>query len=314
VSIIIPCYNQANYLRKTLDHLKQNNLKSWECIIVDDGSNDNSVDIAEIFCNNDKRFSLIKKSNGGSASARNVGLAHAKGEYIQFLDADDFLAPNKIEIQISYMQRANADVSFVDFSFFVNDEDIQIDKFEGNYDYFYADYFWKKMLISWGISFTIPIHAFLYRSSFIREYSLLFDQSLRVREDWGFHVKVAECKANILHLYWISAFYRQGSSIKTYNWVNTSIGNYRFIVNQLAKMKSIKGRFYLLFRLSEENWQTLFRIGKYKFKHITIFTGDICRYFTGTDFCYFLAGILLLPISIFPIVKRILKYYVVQRR
>lgn len=96
-SIIIPCYNQAHFLADCLDSLLQQTYMNWEAIVVNDGSLDNTNEVALIFVAKDSRIKLVEKQNGGLSSARNYGMQYAVGERFIFLDADDFLYPNCIE-------------------------------------------------------------------------------------------------------------------------------------------------------------------------------------------------------------------------
>ena len=91
VSIIVPCYNQAHFLNESLDSVINQSYPNWECIIVNDGSPDNTEEIAKKWCKNDKRFQYLEKENGGLSSARNAGIKISKGEFILPLDADDIL-------------------------------------------------------------------------------------------------------------------------------------------------------------------------------------------------------------------------------
>ena len=77
VSVIIPCYNQALFLPKAIASLQAQTLEDWECIIVDDGSTDNTAEVASNLALQDSRIRLLQKINGGSASARDLGLKHA---------------------------------------------------------------------------------------------------------------------------------------------------------------------------------------------------------------------------------------------
>lgn len=97
VSVIIPVYNTSKYITKNLDSLISQTLDDMEFIYVDDGSSDNSADIIKSYMKKDKRIKLFLKENGGVASARNYGLIQAKGEYITFLDSDDYVASNMYE-------------------------------------------------------------------------------------------------------------------------------------------------------------------------------------------------------------------------
>lgn len=91
VSIIIPSYNQGEYLDEALQSVFDQNYQYWECIIVNDGSTDDTEDVALDWCSRDSRFKYLKKDNGGLSSARNKGIGIAVGNYILPLDADDYL-------------------------------------------------------------------------------------------------------------------------------------------------------------------------------------------------------------------------------
>ena len=91
VSIIVPCYNQAQFLNDSLQSVLNQTYKNWECIIVNDGSPDNTEEEAKKWCIRDNRFKYLHKQNGGLSSARNAGIKLSKGEFILPLDADDIL-------------------------------------------------------------------------------------------------------------------------------------------------------------------------------------------------------------------------------
>lgn len=94
VSIIVPCYKQAHFLNESLQSVLDQTYVDWECIIVNDGSPDNTESIAQQWCNKDNRFSYLHKENGGLPGARNTGIANSKGEFIVCLDSDDILYPD----------------------------------------------------------------------------------------------------------------------------------------------------------------------------------------------------------------------------
>ncbi len=98
ISIIIPIYNTEKYLVRCLDSIKAQNFTDWECILVNDGSTDNSEALCERYADEDSRFRLINKINGGVSSARNAGLDVAKGTWIAFVDSDDFVDPDYLTI------------------------------------------------------------------------------------------------------------------------------------------------------------------------------------------------------------------------
>lgn len=98
ISIIIPVYNVKPYLRQCLDSILVQNEESWEAIVVDDGSTDGSSEICDEYANKDSRFRVFHKENGGVSSARNIGLDQAQGEWIWFVDADDWITSESIAI------------------------------------------------------------------------------------------------------------------------------------------------------------------------------------------------------------------------
>lgn len=100
VSVVIPVYNGEKYLGEAIRSVIEQTLRPNEVIVVDDGSTDNSAQIAESFVPHVK---LIKKGNNGAASARNAGIMKSKGFYLAFLDADDLWLPNKLEIQMDFL-------------------------------------------------------------------------------------------------------------------------------------------------------------------------------------------------------------------
>lgn len=103
ISVVIPLYNKAQSIRKTLDSVLAQTYKDFEIVVVDDGSTDGSANVAEAMLNECKvygvecRGKVIRKANGGVSSARNIGIMEAKGEYIAFLDGDDLWHPEYLE-------------------------------------------------------------------------------------------------------------------------------------------------------------------------------------------------------------------------
>ncbi len=110
ISIIIPMYNVEKYLRRCLDSVLHQTFTDWQAICVDDGSPDNSGKIAEEYASRDKRFVVVHKENGGLSDARNAGLPKATGEYIMYLDSDDFIHPQTMEIAYNLAQKNKSDI------------------------------------------------------------------------------------------------------------------------------------------------------------------------------------------------------------
>lgn len=98
ISVVVPCYNQAQYLDECLQSVLNQTYQDWECIIVNDGSPDNTEDVAKSWAEKDTRFIYLSKENGGLSSARNAGIEIAKGEWILPLDADDKIGERYLEL------------------------------------------------------------------------------------------------------------------------------------------------------------------------------------------------------------------------
>ncbi len=110
ISVIIPVYNVEKYISQCLDSVCNQTNKDLEIILVDDGSTDASGRICDEYACHDKRIQVIHQKNSGAAAAKNVGLQVASGEYLSFVDSDDFLEPNAYRYMIQIMQTQNADV------------------------------------------------------------------------------------------------------------------------------------------------------------------------------------------------------------
>ncbi len=110
VSVIVPVYNVERYIRNCLDSLLNQSFRNWEAILVDDGSPDRSGDICEEYAARDFRFKVVHKENGGLSSARNAGLPLASGDYIFFLDSDDFLHPETLDKLVTIAINTDADI------------------------------------------------------------------------------------------------------------------------------------------------------------------------------------------------------------
>ncbi|WP_190284763.1 glycosyltransferase [Bacillus sp. S3] len=110
VSIIVPIYNVENYLSRCIDSLLNQTYKKVEVILINDGSIDNSGTICDKYAFEDSRIKVIHRENGGLSEARNTGILNATGDYILFVDSDDYIEPNSIEVLISHAIKYDLDV------------------------------------------------------------------------------------------------------------------------------------------------------------------------------------------------------------
>jgi glycosyltransferase involved in cell wall biosynthesis len=174
VSIVIPCFNEEEFLSEAIDSALAQAYPNIETIVVDDGSTDRSVEIAQRYGD---RVQIRRKANGGLSSARNCGIDAAKGEYVTFLDADDRLHPDFVA-KTAAMLEADPTIGFV---------------------YTQMEYFGRESKISTWPEYSI---AELVRGNFVSATSLIraslfrevrFDERLRTGwEDWDFFLSLAE--------------------------------------------------------------------------------------------------------------------------
>lgn len=111
VSIIVPIYNSENFLNFCIDSLLSQTYKNFEILLIDDGSKDKSLEICKKYSQTDFRIKVFHKENGGVASARNYGLNHSSGEYILFVDSDDYIDSSMIEILVNMIENNKSDFS-----------------------------------------------------------------------------------------------------------------------------------------------------------------------------------------------------------
>ena len=126
ISLIIPVYNVEKYLRKALESVQNQTFKDFEAIIINDGSTDNSLNIILEFCEKNKNFVLINQENSGPAVARNTALNVSKGEYIAFMDSDDYIEPNFLECLYEAAKKNEADMVCCNFNVYYPEKDISV--------------------------------------------------------------------------------------------------------------------------------------------------------------------------------------------
>ena len=297
VSVIVPCYNQARYLPRAIASLQAQTLEDWECIIVDDGSTDNTSEVAANMALRDTRIRLIQKINGGSASARDAGIQAAQGGFIQFFDADDMLFPEKLERQTAIMEQENLDISYTAFCFeYSNGERTKAKSVPLSL---------RRILVHWGMEASVPIHAFLYRTEFILGNELTFKGECRYREDWRWHIVCfnAQPKQALLPDL-CGAVYYHSEQGKTGSYIKMQEGNFEFMAYMLSQLKGIR-KLQWIFRISEELWIWLLRMIKYR-------STDIAQTILLLPTSWTIIAILLMPLSFWWILIYFIKTYLVK--
>lgn len=182
ISIIIPVYNVEKYIKKCLESLANQTMQDFEVIIVNDGSKDNSEKIIENYIKSHPKIKInyYKKENGGLASARNYGVKYAKGEYLSFLDPDDFIDKDLYQKLEVYMDKK---IDMIKFKMkTINEKGEILEKLDGPvFECCTGEEAYKKLCIN--DKFLDPACIYLYRREFFCENN--FKYRLRYHEDFG---------------------------------------------------------------------------------------------------------------------------------
>ena len=193
VSIIIPTFNRAHLIGETLDSIMAQIYTNWECIIVDDGSTDNTKAIINKYVLKDSRFRYLERPNNrlkGANACRNIGFDNCKGEYVNWFDSDDLMMPNKLLLQVNQLESSNKAFSVCQTMMY----DLQTNKNIG---------FRSKCLVSSDIlndyiSYKIfwLTNAPLWKRKTLISIGVLFDETLQQSQDYDFHIRVLLCNTN----------------------------------------------------------------------------------------------------------------------
>jgi glycosyltransferase involved in cell wall biosynthesis len=198
VSVIIPCFRQAQFLPSAIASLQSQTLVDWEAIIIDDGSPDNTRQVATEWASRDARVRYHHQANGGLSNARNAGLALATGEFIQFLDADDVLLPDKLYLQVRKLSDDSNPADLCIGDYYAANVETPLVRIE-----YYVPPFPKgislleSVIKDWECSISIPVHCYLLRRDFLSSHGVRFDESLPNHEDWDFLVRLLVCNPHV---------------------------------------------------------------------------------------------------------------------
>jgi len=187
VSIIIPTFNRANILPETLDSVLAQTYKNWECIVVDDGSTDNSLEVIQQYVNKDQRFKLYNRPKNykpGTNGARNFGFDLSKGEFIQWFDSDDLMHENLLSDKINIFNYQPEYDSIISQLYFFEDKRVLKGQtiFRKPYKLFFEN------TITWNIQ--VWTQSIMFRKSFLKDTKERFDESLKRLHDYDFFSRI----------------------------------------------------------------------------------------------------------------------------
>ncbi len=198
VSIIIPAFNREDVISETLQSVLNQSYKNWECIIVDDGSTDNTIDIIKSFSELDSRFKLHVRPNNlikGGNTCRNLGFNLSKGEYIQWLDSDDLIAEDKIKLQVEALKSSiKNSVAICKFGYFTNAKNLDVRENIKTYRNYKKGI---QLLKAFGkYSEYFPPHVFLTKRDVV-EKAGLWNEDLLINQDGEFFARILLNASNV---------------------------------------------------------------------------------------------------------------------
>lgn len=232
VSVIIPLYNQKQFIGDAINSVLNQTYSSTEIIVVNDGSTDNPFSTLEKYKGS---ITIINQKNKGLAGARNAGIKYSSGEYIQFLDADDFLNKDKIKLQLEFSKIQEAILSYCEIAQYDNDSNHSYLGYIGEVeDMFSCLYnFWQP--------YPLPVHSLLVKREIFKKFGL-FDEELKACEDRYFLSRIAAAGIKFNYFPFIGGFRRIHkcnmnkdrlhiieNTIKYYKKINRELGENFFI-------------------------------------------------------------------------------------
>lgn len=195
VSIIIPTYNRENLISDTLDSVLAQTYTNWECLVVDDGSTDNTIETLKKYCKNDNRFQYYKRPIGrlkGANACRNYGFELSKGDYIQWFDSDDLMHKDKLNNKVNLLQKSEVD--------FIVCEGIEYKDTISN-----VICNWNKIssnnVLFDHVTGSVNFHTNgpLFKRNFLKN-KKLFNEILQRKQEWEFYSRLLTFSTNYLPL------------------------------------------------------------------------------------------------------------------
>ena len=226
ITLIIPLYNAARFIAETLQSVQAQTYTDWECLVIDDGSTDNGAEIVQRIAQADTRIRYVYQSNAGPSVARNHGLRLAKGDYIQFLDADDWFPPQRFENMLAVYSRTEENVILysglclgaednihhhMPYSARTNVEDIDF----------------KCMYGGFGREFSFIPGAILFPAAYLKH--VQWNEAMRASEDWDYYLQLTQQGYTFRNLPEELFVYRLGGGGLSHNYEAVARANYMLL-------------------------------------------------------------------------------------
>lgn len=252
VSIIIPTYNREHLITETLDSVLGQIYKNWECIIVDDGSSDDSKLIVEKYIQSDTRIQFFQRpaaKRKGASSCRNYGLEKAKGELIQFLDDDDLLAKDKLEEQVKLHVPGRLSLITCKWGWFKDNKYLE-ERFKHKYHTYRNFNKGIKLLDKLGLyNEYLPVHNYLTPIALIKKAGN-WNEELGNNDDAEFFTRIILNASEILFAENALVYYRYANSGKlsdldSENKIESALASWKLIEDHISVKYGGKNNFYV---------------------------------------------------------------------
>ena len=248
VSIIIPTFNRAHLIGETLKSVLSQTYFNWECIVVDDGSTDNTAEILANYCKKDTRFQYQLRPENipkGANACRNYGFEWSKGDFIQWIDSDDLMLPNKLEVQVSLIKEDSSALITSTWGRFVNSKElvpypnyVSYNNFDNRRDFLNA------LATSRGY---FPIHAYLMTKDLVLK-SGGWDETLVINQDGEFMSRVFKNVNKFFCAKSTSVYYRHTDKNSTSIYTNIKKAEAAIqIWRKISKRLKKEGKSYVFF-------------------------------------------------------------------
>lgn len=225
VSVVIPVYNVEKYVARTLECIINQTYRNLEIIVVDDGTKDNSGIICDEYAKKDSRITVYHKINRGLSSARNTGIEKATGDYVWFLDSDDFIAPNAIQLLLNETIKHDADIAICKMKkVYPKDKKMPWNKLKQKQSIEYSAKKYQVELTTGNTLNFCLVGTHLYKAELLKKCA--FDENLKHGEDIVFNYIIANYASKIIYLPMpLMAYYQREGSL-----VNSSFATRRLDV------------------------------------------------------------------------------------
>jgi teichuronic acid biosynthesis glycosyltransferase TuaG len=290
ISIIMPAYNAANYISASIQSVLDQTYSRWELIIIDDGSTDNTLEIANSFAKSDSRISAYSKENEKQAKARNYGIARAKYEWIAFIDSDDVWMPNKLQQQLTVLTQ-DPTIGFIYTTGFVFHNNHITDEKE-LFDIYPGKHLGKEMLLKEFLANRIATVSVITKKEFLVVNGLFADRT--PCEDYDMWMKIAFRGVTFFGLNEPLFRYRMIPSSSSKNFLRRVEMDIEIIKEYFSKVnlneRQKLRRLHVLYRQKVKFLAAAGRVNEAKRELDTIFTGNALVKLCGSSL-KFLLGI-----------------------